>query len=838
MSPSHLPLSRARAKTASRFVATLATVTLATSSLVLGIMPAASADQPLARSTSLAPDSTTAVEQAQATGQPVEVPTETTPTERLVALPDGTMQYEVSTIPVRVADESGDWVDIDTNLVAEGDWWEPAASAAPVRFSAGGSDVLNEVRTPGGEWITERWPHGSLPAPQIDGPTATYPDVYPGVDLKLTATEIGMSSVYEVESADAASNVALEDLHVELDGADITQEANGTFAAETASGDSVVSATPLWWDSSDGGTFLEPGDLNPAVPVEHALADNRISMDVAATIEGEDVTYPIFIDPDWSSGENASWYTDVAYPNASYLNASTLRVGKFAQYNSRMFMEFPIGALAGKSIITARLNTVQQQLAASPNNPLQVRLFGYQAPGFTWNQQNNALFSTLLDTQNPGTWGGPAVAVGWNVTAGVKTRVAGGSQAVQFGFIPQDPNAQSRRHFDNDATLIVTFNTPPTKPTSPALITPNAGCSTNAAAPVTVSNVGALALRANFSDPDGGNVKGRFRIVKAATPTTVHWTADTALGAIGAKSVAVPAGQLVDGKYAWAVQAVDPSGLISTSTAWCYFDVDSSGPQALPDIDAPGAKVVGAPLTATFTTNLNEAVAFIAYTVAPGTINEVYPFDVFGDPPGCGTTHGVVRIACPNSAGVATVTVAPTQSKSTLWAVSYDTAGNPARLVGATGVPGTYGGGFQLDAANSPEVSFAKGHVWRTQAAPSPLGAVIADSHTTNPVALTFGQDTHRTVVANPIAPTVPLNKPVLRFQDPPTFVDAGGYTITAASSGGNAHEIWQCLGSGVSIVASASVCDQFTGLARTLLGYSWGAPQYRLPRRDTALRV
>lgn len=759
-------------------------------------------------------------------GEPVEILSETTPTERLLALPDGTMQYEVSTVPVRVADGDGDWVDIDLNLVNIGEWWEPAASATPVRFGAGGSDLLDEVQTAGGEWITERWPHGILPAPAIDGATATYPEVFPGVDLKLTATEIGMASVYVVKSADAADNVALEDLHVQLEGADISREPNGTFAAETDSGYSVVSATPLWWDSADGGNYLEPGDLNPAVPVEHTHTESSISLDVGETIEGEDLTYPIFIDPDWSAGENSSWYTDVAYPNASYLNAATQRVGKFDIYDSRMYMEFPISALAGKEILTARLNTTQLAVAAWPNNPLQVRLrTNYQNPGFTWNQQNNSYWGTVLDTQSPGTWGGPAVAVGWNVTAGVKTRVAGGSSAVQFGFIPQDPSAQSRRHFDNDATLIVTYNTPPKIPTTPSFITPNAGCPTSATSPVTISNVGALVLRAGFSDPDGGNVKGRFRIVKTATPTTVHWTLDTALGASGNKSVTVPAGKLADGKYAWAAQGVDPSGSVGKSTGWCYFNVDSSGPQALPTIAVTGTQVVGAPLTATFTTSLNDAVAFIAYTVAPAAIENVYAFDVFGDPPACGSAHGTVKIVCPNSAGVATATVAPTESTSTLWAVSYDVAGNPARLVGATGTPGTYGRGYELNAANSPEVSFARGHVWRTQAASSPLlSAAVADTHATAPRDLSLGQDTHRTVYANAIAPTVDLKKPVLRFQTPPTFVNAGEFTVTGASPGDDAHAIWECVGDGIAIVASSLTCDQFTGLQRTLLGYSWGA--------------
>lgn len=53
------------------------------------------------------------------------------------------------------------------------------------------------------------WP-GLLPEPRLDGATATYPEVFNGVDLRLTADAEGFQRVLVVKSAEAAANPALD----------------------------------------------------------------------------------------------------------------------------------------------------------------------------------------------------------------------------------------------------------------------------------------------------------------------------------------------------------------------------------------------------------------------------------------------------------------------------------------------------------------------------------------------------------------------------------------------------------------------------------------------------
>ena len=78
-----------------------------------------------------------ATARAAATGDPVVVDALTTPTSLTKAMPDGSMQLEQSSVPVRVQ-QGGSWVPVNTGLVRDGDWFSPAASAVPVRFSPGG----------------------------------------------------------------------------------------------------------------------------------------------------------------------------------------------------------------------------------------------------------------------------------------------------------------------------------------------------------------------------------------------------------------------------------------------------------------------------------------------------------------------------------------------------------------------------------------------------------------------------------------------------------------------------------------------------------------------------
>ena len=95
---------------------------------------------------------------------------------------------------------------VDTTLRLQPDGTSrPWPTAVGLRFSGGGG----APRWPGCRAAARRmelgWP-GTLPKPTLNGDTATYPEVMPGVDLQVTADVDGFSHVLVVKSRAAAAN--------------------------------------------------------------------------------------------------------------------------------------------------------------------------------------------------------------------------------------------------------------------------------------------------------------------------------------------------------------------------------------------------------------------------------------------------------------------------------------------------------------------------------------------------------------------------------------------------------------------------------------------------------
>ncbi|MFF2660451.1 ricin-type beta-trefoil lectin domain protein [Kitasatospora sp. NPDC058032] len=194
-----------------------------------------------------------AVTTAKSTGKPVVVEAMTTETSRTVANPDGTLTTTDHSAPVRTRRSSG-WAELDATLRTNPDGTlAPAVSSTPVTFSGGGRGPMATLATEDGKKISFDAPF-PLPKPTLDGATATYPDVLPGVDLQLTAlTDGGWRDVIVVRTAEAAAGPALKALRFPI-------KAEGLNASTTDSGEVEVkddggtvrfrSAAALQWDSS------------------------------------------------------------------------------------------------------------------------------------------------------------------------------------------------------------------------------------------------------------------------------------------------------------------------------------------------------------------------------------------------------------------------------------------------------------------------------------------------------------------------------------------------------------------------------------------------------------
>jgi len=218
--------------------------------------------------------------EARTAGHRVLVDSRTTASQLTYANPDGSFTLLVNVAPVRTL-KNGSWVDLDATLTANPDAsLSPKAVNGTLVFSAGGTMPLVRADDGAGHGLTLTFPT-RLPAPTRSGASATYPDVYPGVDLVVTAAKDGgFSEVLVIKDAAAAADPALRDVHLGLSthGMDLAQQADGglTFT-DPYSGESVfAAANPTVWDAT---TTARPG-------ARSARAKARLEATVVTPVPG------------------------------------------------------------------------------------------------------------------------------------------------------------------------------------------------------------------------------------------------------------------------------------------------------------------------------------------------------------------------------------------------------------------------------------------------------------------------------------------------------------------------------------------------------------------------
>lgn len=262
-----------------------------------------------------------AIVQAQAAGKRVEVPQMRDEYSQTFANPDGaTLSLETSTVPRFGRDLAGDWAPLDLDLVALPDGSLRPRSAAVLLTLPGAGDRQVTV-TFRGRGVSLDLP-GTLRAPVVDGPTATYPDVFPDVDLRLTATPEGVQQVYVVKSRKAAALPQLTGLSFParaLHGR-LVANAGGGFAVVDENAETVFSSPqPVMWDSSgdaveralprdsrgrrtDGSKarapFLGPGRGDRVAAMPASVTAKSVGVrPLRSLLTDADTVFPVYVDP-------------------------------------------------------------------------------------------------------------------------------------------------------------------------------------------------------------------------------------------------------------------------------------------------------------------------------------------------------------------------------------------------------------------------------------------------------------------------------------------------------------------------------------------------------------
>ncbi|WP_433547832.1 DNRLRE domain-containing protein [Streptomyces sp. CA-294286] len=674
-------------------------IALAVGLSATGLAPVATAMERPSRDAPVAPvdqsdPQTRALAQAQRSGEPVEVKEFRTETEEVVANPSGSLTLTQHNQVVRVR-KGRELVPVDTTLARRGERIAPRATALDVTFSAGGDARLATLHAQGRDLSIE-WP-APLPAPELNGEEATYPEVLPGVDLKVRAGAETVSQVLVVKNAQAAQNPALKQLELGMKSSGLTLKedtASGTLRALNPAGQEVFSsATPRMWDSSgtpptpakmssraassDAANTpgdLEPGNKNGDVGVEFTPNSMTLIPD-QKILNSADTIYPVYIDPKFT-GARKSW--TIAYskaPNSSFLNGtgwsggttSEARVGYEQQTGgkARSIFQFDPRPFGKAQIISAQLNVANTHSWSCAARPVEVWLTSAISSTTTWNNQPN--WGTKLQTLNFAhgneSFGCADKGVTFNVTAAAERAAASSWPVLALGLRANESDTYSWKKFRTDPTLVVEYNHAPRSPSGLGT-NPSTACTANPS--TTIGNTD-VQLYAKISDPDGGTLKARFIVWRTGVTGNIFDRTVSVTNNSVAR-VTVPRDSLIGhAQHSWQVQASD--GRILSSWAPgdppCRFIVDKTRPSNQPTVtsveypngdDGTYGAVVGTLGT---------------FTLGSGGVGDIVQYSYgLTDPP-----TNIVKPASPG--GSVKITFRPERAgPHVLYVVSRDGAGN------------------------------------------------------------------------------------------------------------------------------------------------------------------
>lgn len=560
--------------------------------------------------------------------KPVEVLDGASPTTRVTALPSGAFELESSVEPQRVQ-RSGEWVDIDTDLVPAGDRLFRPAAAADVTFSAGGDGPFATMRE-GGADFSLSWP-APLPDGVVTGDTVTYPGVHPDVDLVVRATPAGFSHVLVVRSAKAAQNAAVRETTYRIGGSAKVTATDGEVRISGPGG--VIAAAPqaAAWDSATAAPLPAPlakqraADHAPAVATERSTAqspaDTARMAKVDVRVGGDRLTvavddslldgarYPVFIDPVYEktytkwipvndTRPDTRWTSGNAWPREE------IRVGSNWDSHGdlwRAHFQFDTAALKGKRIVkTPSFDGYAIKSGACTGESLSIwQTNGIDGSTPTWDgMKGKWLHGKALQTKtvkaNPSCSGQKPAWFKFD-GAGVKQHIQRHADAnyatITFGLrVPTENGGHWVKVERGKVKLKAEYQH---KPSSPVAVRSAPGGNCNRTAPGPWINDTTPTLYGKASDGDN-SVRTVYDLTGPTTPADFKSAA-----AASAKETNWTTPALKAGNYKWRVQGTDDV----SSTVWtdysCHFRVDNIPPTApvVKRIAPATAPVVGQPVT-------------------------------------------------------------------------------------------------------------------------------------------------------------------------------------------------------------------------------------------------
>ncbi|MFE9743583.1 LamG-like jellyroll fold domain-containing protein [Saccharothrix saharensis] len=593
-----------------------------------------------------APTSALAMSAAQRQGTPVEALDQRTEKRTVFAQPDGTFAADLHVTPQRVRKGDG-WVAPDPALERSDAGITPRGTVPELVLSRGGTDAPLVRMARDDHEYTLTWP-GALPEPHLDGATATYADVLPDVDLKITTTVTGYAQHIVVKTPRAAANPALQRIRFDLRTKNLLLEAHedGRLTAAGRSGETIFEAASSWmWDSAKRET---DSPLEGRSPVGVEITEDSLTLvpDAAALADSRAV-FPLVIDPSWHTPDKQSWtsvYDDGTDPmrrgthwngansqaeTASWLSGiTTARSGKAFNQGLvvRSYFQFDTGFLAGRQVLSSKFITSVVYGPTACGTAANQSLYDAGTIYSDTNWYNQPAGGHLQDVSVPSVYSGCTgfQEVGFDKAAGGTN--AGGVSTFFLTAASESTDSAWRKYHPDHTKLQVKYNHQPNNAYEVGTgrdMTPCHWC-----AGVTYLAGPEVTLSARLSDPDDSTLFPMWEVTSDGTKVPYNGASNNS-GAPFTSTLDLTGkhGQTVS----WRVKANDGNWESPDWVSGPSFKVDRVPPANQPGVESPlypednrwhgGATVPG---TFTFTAK-DDDVDHFAYGWDDATPLTAYP---------------------------------------------------------------------------------------------------------------------------------------------------------------------------------------------------------------------
>ncbi|WP_329228509.1 LamG-like jellyroll fold domain-containing protein [Streptomyces canus] len=563
---------------------------------------------------------------AVAEQQRVEVTELTSATSRVVANPDGTFTAEASASPERVL-KGGKWTAIDTTLVRNADGSFAPRTAEDIRLSGGGTgEPLARMVAGGKEYaVSSPW---TLPEPEIDGASAVYRAVLPGVDLAVQVHADGFTYHLVLHSRQAAAQEALRTVSFPITtrGLSARVDASGTASFVDVSGRPVVtSGSALMWDagrpmapakmtSAKASTMQTTDAVTDALGAgpysRTAVMDTDVTGDALSITPDQDfltdgsTVYPVVLDPPAVKATLTGWTTIwSSSPTTSFWKTKhALGVGYDAYVDNkkaRSLFQFDTRKVTGKKILNATFTPYAIWSANCVKHDVDLYRTSQISSKTTWSQ-NPPKWHAKVDTVSAAKGHSadcPDGDIEFDATSAVAYTAKAKDTLTTLGLrtdegdpiawkqfmSPLDPEATSTRK----PRLSITYVTPPNaKPSSVKMSDPKVSCSAASAPALIGDSTPRLTGTPTSADASNASLRPNFELYRGSstTPASLKPSAWTDSGTAGT----VPTAALDDNvvykfrarteyKYSWKGET---HSLFGPWSGYCHFKVDTKGPPA------------------------------------------------------------------------------------------------------------------------------------------------------------------------------------------------------------------------------------------------------------------